>query len=139
MDTKIPEEWLQTGFPRLLWDALQLCGYDRRPVYNVITLPAQVETEYAAEIKIVAKNTPDSRPWFATGLRVNTPALAVEMVAREALVCFRGFLPEMKQRATFYLPYKGSIDTVGGPQDPINEEVALAYYCLLYTSDAADE
>ena len=33
----------------------------------------------------------------------------------------------MKQRATFYLPYKGSIDTVGGPQDPINEEVALAY------------
>ena len=127
MDTKILEEWLQTGFPRLLWDALQLCGYDRRPVYNVITLPAQVETEYAAEIKIVAKNTPDSRPWFATGLRVNTPALAVEMVAREALVCFRGFLPEMKQRATFYLPYKGSIDTVGGPQDPINEEVALAY------------
>ena len=40
MDTKIPEEWLKTGFPRLLWDALQLRGYDRRPVYNVITYPA---------------------------------------------------------------------------------------------------
>ena len=64
------------------------------------------------------RTPPTQEPWFATGLRVNTPALAVEMVAREALVCFRGFLPEMKQRATFYLPYKGSIDTVGGPQDP---------------------
>ena len=46
---------------------------------------------------------------------------------KEALVCFRGFLPEMKQRATFYLPYKGSMDVPGGSQDPINEEVALAY------------
>ena len=93
MDTKIPEEWLQTGFPRLLWDSLQLCGYDRRPVYNVITYPAQVETEYAAEIKIVAKNTPDSRPWFATGLQVNTPALAVEMVAHEAWCVSVDFCP----------------------------------------------
>ena len=58
---------------------------------------------------------------------MNTPALAVEMVAHEALVCFCGFLPEMKQRATFFLPYKGSMDTAGVSQDPINEEVALAY------------
>ena len=33
----------------------------------------------------------------------------------------------MKQRATFYLLYKGSMDVPGGSQDPINEEVALAY------------
>ena len=127
MDTKIPEEWLQTGFPRLLWDALQLCGYDRRPVYVLHPHKTATDVEFSAEIKIVAKPEPTSRPWTAIGLRVNTPELAVEIVAREALVCFRGFLPEMKQRATFYLPFKGSFDHPGGSQDPINEEAALAY------------
>ena len=51
----------------------------------------------------------------------------MELVAKKALVCFCGFLPEMKQRATFYLPYNGSMDVPGGSQDTINEEVALAY------------
>ena len=60
------------------------------------TYPSAMETEYSTDIKIVAKATPDSRPWAATGLRVNTPELAVELVVKEALVCFRGFLPEMK-------------------------------------------
>ena len=75
MEFKVPEEWLKMGFPWLLWDAFQLCGYDRRPIYSVITYPFAIETEYAAEIKIVAKAAPDSRPWAATGLCVNTPSL----------------------------------------------------------------
>ena len=62
MEFKVPEEWLKMGFPRLLWDALQLCGYDRRPVYTVNTYPSAIETEYSAEIKIIAKPTPDSIP-----------------------------------------------------------------------------
>ena len=84
METKIPEEWLQTGFPRLLWDALQLCGYDQRPVYVLHPHKTATDVEFSAEIKIVAKPEPKGKGKKASAPATEKPVKKAKAEATEA-------------------------------------------------------
>lgn len=123
----VAEEFVVSGFPRLLWEALQLCKYDRRPVYYLHEHLIHGTKEYVAEVTILAKPGPEGRPYYFTGERVPSAALAIELVAREALTRLRLMLPEMEQRATTYLPFKETFGALSFTLDPIQEEPALTY------------
>jgi hypothetical protein len=102
----VAEEFVVSGFPRLLWDSLQLCGFDRRPVYYLHEHMNNGTKEFNAEVTILAKPGPEGRPYYFTGALVASADLAVELVAREAITRLRPMLKEMEQRATVYFPSK---------------------------------
>src|SRR4051812_33810806 len=96
----IEKAWLSAGFPVLLWDSLQLCGYTQPPTFK---LHKGLETElYLGQFTIPLKYGTPGEPISATGFRMLTPILALNMAAREAPFCIWDVLPEMRQPATFY-------------------------------------
>ena len=87
----IDEAWLSAGFPVLLWDSLQLCGYTQPPTF---TLHKGLETGlYLGQVTIPPKYGVPGEPIRATGLRMPTPVLVLNMAVREALFRIRDVLP----------------------------------------------
>ncbi|KAM0900969.1 hypothetical protein ACQ4PT_020281 [Festuca glaucescens] len=119
----VQADLLDMGFPRILWDCLQLCGFDRKPVYTVDEHEVgENTTEYVAKIVVLARPTLDQCPYRFTGPRMPSDSLAVQLVAREAIRLLRNALPEMRQRACRYLPFKEGPQAQSIITDPIDED-----------------
>ena len=95
---------------------MQLCGYQQKPTY---TLHKGLESgDYVGQIVILAKPGTNGSPIYSIVPQMPSPVLAIDLVAREALMRIRSSLPEMRQPTTFYLPMKGNVDYTEGTQDP---------------------
>ena len=131
----VSADLLEEGFPRILWECLQLCDFDRKPVYTICEHDmGETMTEYQAKIMVLARPTGHRRPYRFTGPRMPSEAMAVQLVAREAICLLRDTIPEMQQRASQYLPFKEGPQTESQIVDPIEEEDSalthLAYFTI---------
>ncbi|KAK1691695.1 hypothetical protein QYE76_008392 [Lolium multiflorum] len=123
MMAAVQADLLDIGFPRILWDCLQLCGFDRKPVYTTEEHEVdETRREYVAKIVVLARPTLDQCPYRFTGPRMPSESLAVQLVAREAIRLLRGALPEMRQRACCYFPFKEGPQAQSVIKDSIKEE-----------------
>ncbi|PNT72112.1 uncharacterized protein LOC112271083 [Brachypodium distachyon] len=122
------------GFPRELWRALQMCGYDERPEYKVHEeLDHATVVGYQAEVVILAKDEPGSRPYRFKGIKTNIPHTAIQIVAWQALSRLRVLLPEMGQRAYHYYPGQATSSEHYIAPDPINEPDPATAHMAFYT------
>ncbi|KAE8810780.1 hypothetical protein D1007_12504 [Hordeum vulgare] len=102
---------LETGFPLLLSDSLEKCQVRRMPILLYHEHWVDVDAkEYHVDLIVKANDSPTS--WFFEGPQMEDLMLAVETVARDALVRLRDILPKMADElATRHLPFvKDGID-----------------------------
>jgi hypothetical protein len=89
----VPNNLVETGFPRVLWDCVQLCGFDRKPVYTMLELDvSETMTEYMEKVVVLGRPSLDRHPYHFIGPRMPSKSMAVELVAREAIRLLRDTL-----------------------------------------------